>query len=94
MASWQAQTAKAKFSELLRATRDKGPQTISVRGRDEFVILTKQQHDQIVRAGRPPETGLDLFRSIRKLDVDLDALIGARQSNGLREVSLFDEGSE
>jgi prevent-host-death family protein len=42
VATWQVQTAKAKLSELLRAVRDEGPQTISVRGREEFVVMRKE----------------------------------------------------
>ena len=42
METWQLQTAKAKLSELLRAVRDEGPQTISVRGAEEFVVMRKE----------------------------------------------------
>jgi prevent-host-death family protein len=94
MATWQAQTAKAKFSELLRAARERGPQVISVRGKDEFVVLTKEQHDRIARAGEAPRSGLDLFRSIRKVDVDLEKAIGPRHPGGVRDVNLLDEGDE
>ncbi|MBC7769189.1 MAG: type II toxin-antitoxin system prevent-host-death family antitoxin [Phycisphaerales bacterium] len=41
MATWQLQTAKAKLSELLRAVREEGPQVISVRGKEEFVISAR-----------------------------------------------------
>ena len=41
MGIWQLQTAKAKLSELLRAVRDEGPQTISVRGKEEYVVSVK-----------------------------------------------------
>ena len=41
MKTWQLQAAKAKLSELLRAVRDEGPQTISVRGQEEYVVVHK-----------------------------------------------------
>lgn len=41
MATWQLQTAKARLSELLRKVREEGPQTISVRGKEEYVVLRK-----------------------------------------------------
>lgn len=41
MATWQLQTAKAKLSELLRAVREHGPQVISVRGKEEYVVTLR-----------------------------------------------------
>ncbi len=41
MATWQLQTAKARLSELLRKVREEGPQTISVRGKEEYVVTRK-----------------------------------------------------
>ena len=32
---WRLQDAKARFSELVRRTRNDGPQHVTVRGRDE-----------------------------------------------------------
>lgn len=63
MSIWQLQTAKAKLSEVLRAARDEGPQTISVRGKEEFVVMTKAD---ATRAGEPKsrETVLDILRPI------------------------------
>jgi len=59
MATWQLQVAKAKLSELLRAVREEGPQTISVRGKEEFVVLRKE--DTPARLLRPaPKTWEEL----------------------------------
>jgi prevent-host-death family protein len=41
MATWQLQTAKARLSELLRKVREEGPQTITVRGKEEYVVTLK-----------------------------------------------------
>ncbi|HVY02621.1 MAG TPA: type II toxin-antitoxin system prevent-host-death family antitoxin [Caulobacterales bacterium] len=86
MSVWQLQTAKAKLSELLRAVREDGPQTISVRGKEEFVVMTKEA---AARAEHPVKTGLDLFRPILGLGVDLD--IPERRVEEDRPVPFSDE---
>jgi prevent-host-death family protein len=89
--TWQVQTAKAKFSELLRKARDEGAQTITLRGAAAFVVLTKDAHDRLVAAAAAgePKTGLDLFRSIYGLGIEnLDELIGPRDGAGLRDVDF------
>ena len=39
MKRWAVQDAKARFSELLRATREEGPQTITTRGEELAVVV-------------------------------------------------------
>jgi len=43
---WQLQTAKARLSEVLRRAREEGPQTITVRGKDQFVVLTREAYEE------------------------------------------------
>ena len=92
MATWQLQTAKAKLSELLRAVREEGPQTISVRGKEEFVVMRKAEapgtlHD--ARAKGAPKTLWELFEPIRRsgLGDELAKSIeeGSLELRGLRE---------
>ena len=82
MATWQLQTAKAKLSELLRAVHEDGPQTISVRGKEEYVVMRKQDAPASGVApttSRPePKSLWDLLEPVRGLGDDLEA--------GLREV--------
>lgn len=59
MGTWQLQTAKAKLSELLRAVREEGPQVISVRGKEEYVVLRKE--DVSAHLTPRPRTWDDLF---------------------------------
>ena len=40
---WQLQDAKARFSELVRRVRSEGPQHVTVRGRDEVVVLSTEE---------------------------------------------------
>ena len=44
MANWQLQEAKARFSELVRAARESGPQTVTVRGEPAVVVLSQRQY--------------------------------------------------
>jgi prevent-host-death family protein len=70
MSVWQLQTAKAKLSEFLRAVREHGPQTISVRGKEEYVVSRKS--DVTVANEDSPGTGLDLFRPVLGVGVELE----------------------
>lgn len=76
MATWQLQTAKAKLSELLRAAREDGPQTITVRGKEEYVVMRKEDAAAIARhpdnAATTPKTLWELFEPVRGLSDDLD----------------------
>ena len=40
---WRLQDAKAHFSELVRRVRREGPQHVTVRGRDEVVVLSVEE---------------------------------------------------
>lgn len=64
MTTWQLQTAKAKLSELLRAVREHGPQTISVRGKEEFVVMRKEDAAAPPPARRAPKTWDELYASV------------------------------
>ena len=37
---WSLQSAKARFSELVRRVHSDGPQHVTVHGRDEVVVIT------------------------------------------------------
>jgi prevent-host-death family protein len=84
MSVWQLQTAKAKLSELLRAVREHGPQIISVRGREEFVVTQKQP-----AASAAAENGLELFRPVLGLGVELE--LPPRDPEGHRKLWFEDE---
>jgi prevent-host-death family protein len=40
---WRLQDAKARFSELVRRARSDGPQHVTVRGRDEVVVVAAEE---------------------------------------------------
>ncbi len=65
---WQLQNAKAHFSELLRVCAHSGPQTVSVHGKAEAVVISMQDYQRLVGPklnfidfmSRSPLKGLDL----------------------------------
>lgn len=71
MSTWQLQTAKARLSELLRKVVEEGPQTISVRGKEQFVVSLKGG-DVPPTEGPPQKTLFELFAPLRGLGDDLE----------------------
>jgi prevent-host-death family protein len=51
MRRWQLQDAKARLSEVVKACEAEGPQEISVRGKPTAVLLSKRDHERLVRRG-------------------------------------------
>lgn len=45
MQSWQMQTAKARFSELVKHAIEKGPQEITLHGRAKAVVVSRELFD-------------------------------------------------
>jgi prevent-host-death family protein len=41
------QDAKARFSELVRRVRSEGPQHVTVRGRDEVVVIAAEEFSRL-----------------------------------------------
>jgi prevent-host-death family protein len=50
---WPLQDAKARFSEVVRLARERGPQRVTVHGRDAVVIIAAEDYDAL----RPPAMG-------------------------------------
>lgn len=46
---WQLQQAKMKFSELIRCATDRGPQTVTVRGKRTVVVISADDYAALVR---------------------------------------------
>jgi prevent-host-death family protein len=53
MASWQVQDAKARFSEFLDATLEKGPQVVTRRGGETAVLVPIAEWRRLQKAARP-----------------------------------------
>ncbi|MBA3813148.1 MAG: type II toxin-antitoxin system Phd/YefM family antitoxin [Alphaproteobacteria bacterium] len=48
MQSWQLQEAKAHLSEVIRRSVQQGPQIITVRGKEEAVLISKQEYERLI----------------------------------------------
>jgi antitoxin Phd len=53
MGSWQVQDAKARFSEFLDATIEKGPQVVTRRGIETAVLVPIEEWNRLQKAARP-----------------------------------------
>jgi prevent-host-death family protein len=53
---WRLQDAKARFSELVRRAREKGPQRVTVHGKDAVVVINAEDWDRLSK----PVSGRDL----------------------------------
>lgn len=47
MRGWQMQEAKARFAELTRRAESEGPQSVTVRGREAIVVLSRRDYDRL-----------------------------------------------
>jgi prevent-host-death family protein len=47
MQTWQMQTAKARFSDVVRCAKNDGPQDITVHGKSVAVVLSRDLFDRL-----------------------------------------------
>ena len=80
--SWKLEDAKARFSELVRRTRDEGPQAVTVRGRRAVVVMDAEAYDRLA-APAPKLPFVEFLQSL-----ELDGLDLVREHDGGREVEL------
>lgn len=58
MKVWPARDAKARFSELLRASLSDGPQMVSLRGRQVAVLVSVDEWQRLQHRAQPSLTDL------------------------------------
>ena len=51
---WKLEDAKARFSEVVRLARERGPQRLTVRGQDAVVILSAADYAHLAPAAAKP----------------------------------------
>lgn len=85
MASWKVQDAKARFSELLDAAIEKGPQIVTRRGVEAAVLVPIEEWRRLQSAARPDLKSLLLAPAPR-----FDNLVPRRGKLKLRPVMEFD----
>ena len=47
MQTWQMQTAKARFSDVVRSAKSDGPQDITIHGKSVAVVLSRELYDRL-----------------------------------------------
>jgi prevent-host-death family protein len=70
---WRLQDAKAKFSEVVRQARQRGPQRVTLHGRDAVVVVRAEDFDRM----RRPVSGRDIVAALSAsplADVDFERL--------------------
>jgi len=82
--AWKLQDAKARFSEVVREAQQRGPQLVTVHGRDAVVILSAQDYARLAPTVAKP--GLHALLSVSPLR-DLDFEHGSIRPP-VREVEL------
>ncbi len=58
---WQLQAAKARFSELFRLVRSKGPQWVTRQGKEAVVVLPAEQFERLLKQNAGPQSLVDFF---------------------------------
>ncbi len=70
---WRLQDAKARFSEVVRDAQQRGPQRVTLHGKDAVVIVGAEEFDRLQR----PITGRDIVTALAAsplADVKFDRL--------------------
>jgi antitoxin Phd len=72
--NWTLAKAKDHLSEVVKRATSQGPQTISVRGQDTAVLISKADFDALSRPGRPTDfkVWLSSLPPLDELDLDRD----------------------
>lgn len=68
MGAWKLETAKARLSELVREAATKGPQMITVRGRDAAVVVSAEEYRRLTGA----TDGKHWVDALRECALDFD----------------------
>ncbi len=79
--SWQLQDAKARLSEVVRLAQSV-PQTITVRGQNEVVVVSRQHYERV--SGKKPSL-VKFLRSSPLYGLELDI---QRDKSKARDISL------
>jgi antitoxin Phd len=64
---WKLEDAKAKFSEVVRLAATKGPQLVTIRGKEAAVILAPEEYERLLPK---PKGHQPLVRFLQGLGLD------------------------
>ena len=83
MQTWQMQTAKARFSDVVRSAKSDGPQDITVHGKSVAVVLSRELYDRL--SGNT----LSLVQFMQSSPLyAMDDVVFEREKSVVREVHL------
>ena len=83
MQTWQIQTAKARFSDLVRSAKQDGPQDITLHGKSVAVVVSRELFDRLSGNAQ----SLAAFMQHSPL-VDCDDIVFDRDPSLPREIAL------
>ena len=81
---WQLQEAKNRLSEVVDLALTEGPQTVTRRGKDVVIIVSKADFEK-GRSGKRRGTFVEFMRSLAFVGADLDI---RRARDPMRNVDL------
>ena len=83
--AWQIQTAKARFSEVFRLARSKGPQRITRQGKEAVVMIADEEYERLIGKSHEPKSLWQFFRESPLVGLDLQF---ERNTDVSRDVEL------
>jgi len=69
---WQIQTAKARFSEVFRLARSKGPQRITRQGKEGVVMIADEDYEKLIGKSHQPKDLWQFFRESPLVGLELE----------------------
>jgi prevent-host-death family protein len=81
--AWKLEDAKARFSEVVRLARSKGPQRVTYRGEDAVVVISIEAYQKLLARRRPKTSLVEFLR-----DTALDQIKVEREADRGREPVL------
>ncbi len=73
--TWKLQDAKAHFSAVVRDAQEKGPQRVTVHGRDAVVVVAAAEFDRLAAtAAQPSLHALFSESPLSKLDLERESV--------------------
>jgi len=81
---WLLQDAKARFSELVRRVHSEGPQRVTVRGRDEVVVVAADEYRRL-EGERTGRALIEALQTSPYRDLDIEP---RREPMPVRDVEL------
>ena len=75
--------AKAKLSEVVRLATSRGPQVVTIRGKEAAVVLSPREFERLMPQQKPEKSMFEFLRSLSIGDLDL-----TRERDKGREIEL------